>query len=360
LYDIPLFKKNMHAQGDILNILVVGPSWVGDMVMSQSLLLRLKADNPNCQIDVLAPNWCRSVLARMPQVNKAIEMPVGHGALKWKITKKLALSLIITDYQQSIILPNSLKSALVPWMAKIEKRTAWRGELRYGLVNDMRKLDKKAFPLMVQRYIALAETAKNSAVDLKPLLIPRLDVNLDQQRDLSSRFRLDETTENLIAFCPGAEFGPAKRWPHYHFAALASLLIKRGKQIVCLGSAKDSEAIQQIKDLLNQTEQQRFVDVSGQTSLTEAIDILAGCAAIVSNDSGLMHIGAAVNTPMVALYGPTSPDFTPPLGENSEVIRLIEGYIKLRRGKTELGYHQSMIDIQPEKVLERLQSLVII
>ena len=344
----------MLSGGHELNILVVGPSWVGDMVMSQSLLLRLKADNPECSIDVLAPDWCRPVLERMPEVNRAIAMPVGHGALQWGIRKEVAKKLSENNYDQSIILPNSLKSALVPWMAKIAKRTSWRGEMRYGLVNDMRKLDKTAFPLMVQRYIALAEVEKDSAEQLKPLLRPCLSVDIEQQQAVFEQFEL---RDDVIAFCPGAEFGPAKRWPHFHFAKLASLLIAQGKQIVCLGSAKDTVAIEQIKDLLSDEERIHFVDVSGKTSLTQAIDILAKASAIVSNDSGLMHIGAAVNTPMLALYGPTSPGFTPPLSDQAEVIRLIDGFIKVRKGDAEQGYHQSMIDIEPKLVFDKLQAM---
>jgi len=338
-----------------LNILVVGPSWVGDMVMSQSLLLRLKEDNPNSSIDVLAPDWCRPVLARMPQVNKAIAMPVGHGSLQWGVRKNVATSLQANNYQQSIVLPHSLKSALIPWMAKITKRTGWRGEMRYGLVNDMRTLDKQAFPLMVQQYIALAEEPKLSAEQLKPILNPQLDVDKVQQAAVLQEFSLLEDSRELVAFCPGAEFGPAKRWPHYHFANLAKMLIANNKKVVCLGSANDTLAISQIKEMLNDAELAQFVDVSGKTSLTQAIDLLAGSAVVVSNDSGLMHIAAAVNTPLIALYGPTSPDFTPPLSDNAQVIRLIDGYIKLRRGNTEEGYHQSMIDITPAMVFEHVQ-----
>lgn len=322
--------------------------------MSQSLLLRLKADNPECNIDVLAPDWCRPVLARMPQIRAAIAMPVGHGSLQWKVRKELAKTLRASNYDQAIILPNSLKSALVPWMAKIAKRIGWRGEMRYGLLNDMRKLDPKAFPLMVQRYIALAEPEQEHAGQLKPLLRPCLSVDLQQQQVICEQFAL---SDEVVAFCPGAEFGPAKRWPHFHFAKLASLLIASGRQIVCLGSAKDTAAIAQIKAMLNEAELSKFVDVSGQTSLTQAIDILAKARAIVSNDSGLMHIGAAVGTPLVALYGPTSPDFTPPLSDNCEVIRLIDGFIKARKGDAEQGYHQSMIDITPQLVFDKLQAM---
>lgn len=340
-----------------MKVLLVGPSWVGDMVMSQSLLMRLKANAPECTIDVLAPDWCRPVLARMPEVNQAIAMPVGHGSLQWSVRKQVAAQLQQNDYQQSIVLPNSLKSALIPWMAKIPKRTGWRGEMRYGLLNDMRPLDKQAFPLMVQQYIALGESPKASAEQLQPLLSPCLSVDLVQQQQVLSEFGVD-TEQPIIAFCPGAEFGPAKRWPHYHFADLAKRLIDQGRQVVCLGSAKDSVAIDEIKALLNEQQRASFNDLSGKTSLTQAIDILAKARVVVSNDSGLMHIAAAVGSPLIALYGPTSPDFTPPLSDSAEVIRLIDGYIKLRSANTEQGYHQSMIDIQPDYVFERMQALL--
>ncbi len=340
-----------------MKILLVGPSWVGDMVMSQSLLKRLKENNPQCEIDVLAPDWCRPVLARMPEVNQAIAMPVGHGSLQWKVRKQVAAGLQKNNYDQSIVLPNSLKSALIPWMAKIPRRTGWRGEMRYGLLNDMRPLDKQAFPLMVQQYIALGEGSKASADQLQPLLSPSLSVDIAQQQEILAQFNID-IDQPMIAFCPGAEFGPAKRWPHYHFAKLASMLIEQGRQVVCLGSAKDSVAIDEIKVLLSTQERESFIDVSGKTTLTQAIDILAKASVVVSNDSGLMHIAAAVGAPLIALYGPTSPNFTPPLSEKAEVIRLIEGYIKLRSANTEQGYHQSMMDIQPELVFDRMQALL--
>lgn len=340
-----------------MKVLLVGPSWVGDMVMSQSLLMRLKEDNPQCEIDVLAPDWCRPVLARMPQVNKAIAMPVGHGSLQWSVRKGVAEQLAKNNYQHSIVLPGSLKSALIPWMAKIPKRTGWRGEMRYGLINDMRTLDKKAFPLMVHQYIALAESPKSSAEQLKDILRPSLTVDQQQQQDILKQFNIS-TDQPMIAFCPGAEFGPAKRWPHYHFAELARMLIDQGRQVVCLGSANDSAAIDEIKALLTSEQLESFIDVSGKTTLTQAIDLLAYASLVVSNDSGLMHIAAAVGSPLLALYGPTSPDFTPPLSDKAEVIRLIDGYIKLRSANTEQGYHQSMMDIKPEYVFERMQLLL--
>ena len=336
-----------------MKTLIIGPSWVGDMLMSQSLYRHLKQQNPDREIDVLAPNWCRPVLARMPEINQAIEMPVGHGSLQWGLRKEIGQQLSQTNYEQAFILPNSLKSALIPWFAGIPKRTGWRGEMRYGLLNDLRRLDKAAFPLMVQRYVALAQEKGMPAMHKESILKPKLSIDHEQLSQTLNAFKLD--TQQAIAFCPGAEFGPAKRWPDYHYADLAKALIADGHQIWLFGSQKDQEVCQQITQQLTDEEQKRCHNLAGATSLPQAIDLIAHCQAAVSNDSGLMHIAAAVETPLVALYGPTSPGFTPPLSDKAEVIRLIEGFQKIRKGDGEQGYHQSMIDISPEMAYSALE-----
>jgi len=333
-----------------MKTLIIGPSWVGDMLMSQSLYKYLKLQNPEIEIDVLAPNWCRPVLARMPEVNQAIEMPIGHGSLQWGLRKQIGKALAKHGYEQALVLPNSLKSALIPWFASIPKRTGWRGEMRYGLLTDLRPLDKEAYPLMVQRYLGLADAPGTKAIPLEELPYPQLRVDEEEYQAALAQFEL--SADKAIAFCPGAEFGPAKRWPDYHYAALAKKLIADGYQIWLFGSEKDQPVCQQIQDQLTDTEQQRCHNLAGVTSLPQAIDLIAHCTAAVSNDSGLMHIAAAVNIPLVALYGPTSPGFTPPLSDKAEIIRLIEGYQKIRKGDADQGYHQSMIDITPELAYE--------
>ena len=322
--------------------------------MSQSLYRHLKQQNPEREIDVLAPDWCRAVLSRMPEVNSAIAMPVGHGSLQWKVRKELGKRLSTQGYEQALVLPNSLKSALIPWFAGIPTRTGWRGEMRYGLLNDIRPLDKQAFPLMVQRYVGLSQKAGSPAPELKDILPPQLHIDHEAQREALEQFNLD--AEGAIAFCPGAEFGPAKRWPDYHYAALAKLLITDGKKVWLFGSEKDKPACELIRSQLSAEEQKHCINLAGITSLTQAIDLIAACDAAVSNDSGLMHIAAAVNTPLIALYGPTSPGFTPPLSDQATIIRLIEGFHKIRKGDAEQGYHQSLIDITPEMAYSALQS----
>lgn len=344
-----------------MNILVIAPSWVGDMMMSHSLYQQLKTNYPNAQIDVMAPDWCRPLLARMPEVRKAISMPIGHGAFRLCERYKLGKNLQ-NQYDLAIVLPNSLKSAFIPFFAKIKQRRGWKGEMRYGFLNDLRA-NKTDYPKMVQRYVALAfEKGQIPTAEQLPLLKPYLKVEATQieqtKQHFAKQFALAENRP-AIGFCPGAEFGPAKRYPHYHYAKVAEKLIEQGYSVRLFGSKKDEAVGEEIRALLPETQQRYCLNLAGQTDLNQAVDLIADCVAIVSNDSGLMHIAAALNRPLVALYGPTSPDYTPPLSDKAVIIRLIEGgLIKIRKGESAEGYHQSLIDIQPARVLAELDGLL--
>ncbi|AHG72497.1 ADP-heptose--LPS heptosyltransferase 2 [Mannheimia sp. USDA-ARS-USMARC-1261] len=344
-----------------MNILVIGPSWVGDMMMSHSLYQQLKVQYPNCQIDVMAPDWCRPLLARMPEVRKAISMPIGHGSFRLCERYQLGKSLR-NQYDMAIVLPNSLKSAFIPFFAKIATRRGWKGESRYFFLNDLRS-NKNDYPMMVQRYVALAfEQGAIPHAEQLPIAYPYLKTDSQEIEQTKAKFEKQLSyAENrpAIGFCPGAEFGPAKRWPHYHYAALAKMLIEQGYSVRLFGSKKDEEAGEQIRLSLPENLQRYCLNLAGQTDLNQAVDLIADCQAVVSNDSGLMHIAAALNKPLVALYGPTSPQYTPPLAKNAVIIRLIEGgLIKIRKGDGAEGYHQSLIDIEPQMVIGKLQALL--
>ncbi|MDO4698065.1 MAG: lipopolysaccharide heptosyltransferase II [Pasteurellaceae bacterium] len=344
-----------------MNILVISPSWVGDMMMSHALYQQLKINYPQCEIDVMAPDWCRPLLARMPEVRKAISMPIGHGAFALGERYQLGKNLR-NQYDLAIVLPNSLKSAFIPLFAKIPHRRGWKGEMRYGFLNDLRA-NKNDYPLMVQRYLVLAydKNAIPTATQL-PVLYPYLTVSanaIEQTKSLFAKQFAYAENRPAIGFCPGAEFGPAKRYPHYHYATVAEKLIEQGYAIRLFGSKKDEPVGEQIRTALPEPLQRYCLNLAGQTDLNQAVDLIADCVAVVSNDSGLMHIAAALNKPLVALYGPTSPQYTPPLSDNAIIIRLIEGgLIKIRKGDAEEGYHQSLIDIAPELVLEKLAVLL--
>lgn len=300
-------------------ILVVGPSWVGDMVMSQALYRELKRQHPNCEIDVLAPAASRALLARMPEVRRAIDIPLGHGAVGIGERRRLGHSLRAQKYDQAILLPNSLKSALVPFFADIPQRTGWRGEMRYVLLNDIRILDESAYPLMVQQFVALG--LPKGAPPPQQWLNPQLDVDTANRDSAVEKCALT-VKRPAIGLCPGAEFGPAKRWPETHFAALAQHFAARGYDIWLFGGPKDRPVCEQIIALLPQQLQAQCHMLAGKTSLLDAIDLLSLADCVVSNDSGLMHVAAALGRNVVVVYGSTSPKFTPPLSDSVRILQI--------------------------------------
>ncbi|MDO8826445.1 lipopolysaccharide heptosyltransferase II [Methylophaga sp.] len=331
------------------DILIIGPSWVGDMVMAQSLFAALKQRYPYANIDVLAPEWTRPLLARMPEIREAISMPVTHGVFGWKQRRQIGLSLRHKNYDQSIVLPNSWKSALIPWFANIPQRTGWLGEMRYGLLNDPRKLNKQNLPLMVQRFVALAHPASKSHI-APDYLPPRMIAEA-----ISSELNPPKSAEQKrLVLCPGAEFGPAKQWPTTHYAALGELLTQQGWQVLIMGSKADAAVGEQI--VAGITDKHNVINLCGKTQLGEAIDLIATADQVVSNDSGLMHIAAALNKPLVAIYGPTSPAFTPPLSDNARLVQIAIECSPCFQRTCPLGHHKCMQDILPEQIVMQLQS----
>ncbi|VAX05530.1 ADP-heptose--lipooligosaccharide heptosyltransferase II [hydrothermal vent metagenome] len=295
---------------------MVGPSWVGDMVMAQSLLITLKQHNPDCCIDVLAPGWSKPLLERMPEVANAINMSVGHGQLDLGARWKLGRELGKRGYSQAILLPNSMKSALVPFWADIPKRTGWVGEMRYGLLNDVRKLDKSHFTMTVQRFVALAFPREEQAIPEIPT--PKLQIDQAIAEQAMQDLGLGVKQRPVLALCPGAEYGPAKRWPEAHYAGLAAKMVDHDWDVWLFGSAKDQPVCAEILESVGE----HGIDLSGRTSLAQAVDLLSQADAVVSNDSGLMHVAAALDRPLVAIYGSSDPGFTPPLNSRSRVLSL--------------------------------------
>ena len=303
-----------------MKILIIGPSWVGDMVMSQSLYTTLKQQYPEAIIDVLAPVWCKPILERMPEINQAIEMPLGHGAVDLKTRWQLGHKLKTNHYTHAYILPNSAKSALIPLFAGIKNRIGWKGEFRYGLLTDLRP-DKKIFQYMVERYVALAYNHNKMKNNVTIEQCPRPQLSINQKNQQQLRQTLQLTSERVVVgLCPGAEFGPSKRWPPSYYAEVAKYLIEQGKQIWLFGSTKDQDVTQEIYQSLSSEQQQHCQNLAGKTSLIDAVDLLAACDTVICNDSGLMHVAAAVGCHIVAIYGSTSPKYTPPLTKKLTLV----------------------------------------
>jgi heptosyltransferase-2 len=335
-------------------ILIVGPSWVGDMVMAQTLFILLKRKYPDCLIDVLAPRWSEPLLARMPEVYRSVVMPIGHGELAIGKRLELGRGLAKQGYDQAILLPNSIKSALIPFFADIPVRTGWRGEMRFWLVNDIRLLIKTRYPLMIERFAALAFPPN---ADLpKDLPRPRLEVIPEQVQHLAQGKCLHDTP--FLALCPGAEFGPAKRWPEEHYAGVAKHYLAKGWKVVLFGSAKDQPVGEAIRQHLADDQQRNCLNLCGTTSLAEAIDLMSLATAVVSNDSGLMHIAAALNRPLAVVYGSTSPEFTPPLSDKVVIERLGLDCSPCFKRECPLEHLNCLKQLEPQRVIDGLEKLL--
>lgn len=327
--------------------LIVGPSWVGDMVMAQSLIISLKQREPTLPIDVIAPRWSVPIVQRMDEVRDAIPLPVAHGEVGWGKRRALGKSLRCKDYQQAIVLPRSLKSALVPWFVKVPKRTGYRGEWRNGALNDLRTVDKERTPTPAMRWLALGY-APGSPLPPQPPF-PHLRPDADNQQRLIEELDLD-TGQPVIALVPGAEHGNAKCWPASYFAEVARRLTDSGVRVWLMGSPKEEE----LADRINSEAQGVATNLCGRTSLPDAVDLLAKAHAVVSNDSGLMHVAASVGSFVVALYGSSTPAYTPPLTDRCRILYLNLECSPCFAQDCPLGHHNCLRQIMPDQVMNAL------
>ena len=332
-------------------ILIIAPSWVGDAVMAQPLLRRLRERYPDAVIDAFAPAWVAPVLERMPEIRRVVINPLAHGELSLKLRWRLGRALRLDHYDHAIILPNSLKSALIPFFAGIALRTGFKGEMRFGLLNDVRQLDKQALPLMVERFSSLAEHP--GAPLPRPIDHPRLTTDQDRLPGILAKLGLFPK-KKVVAFCVGAEYGPAKRWPAPHFAELARMLADAGHDIWLLGSGKDMAIGAEIERSSDGTAH----NLCGQTDLTEAIDLLAAASLAVVNDSGLMHIAAALDKPMIALFGSSSPGFTPPLSDQARIVSLNLPCSPCFKRVCPLGHFDCMMKLTPQRVFDEAAAML--
>lgn len=329
--------------------LVVAPSWIGDTILMQPLLARLHAQGAT--IHVLAPAWSAPLLSRMPEVAKVIVNPFGHGEFNLAARRRLGRDLAAEAYGQALVLPNSWKSALVPFFAGIRRRTGYTGEARVGLINDRRHLDKSALPLLAERYAALAEP--EGAALPRPLPLPHLTSTPAQQASARDALGLPRTATPFI-FCPGAEYGPAKRWPTRHYAELARRLASADSPVWLVGSAKDAPVGEEIAGLAEGA----ALDLCGRTNLEQAVDLIADARLVVSNDSGLMHVAAALGRPLAALFGSSSPAYTPPMSSRARIVSLGVECSPCFKRVCPLGHLKCLEDLLPEQVLENTRSLL--
>jgi len=332
-------------------ILIVAPNWIGDALLAQPLFARLHRKLPGVVVDALAPPWTAPVLRRMPEIAEVIQAPFAHGELKLRARWRLGRDLRTRRYDNAIVLPNTFKSALIPFFADIPLRIGFVGEARYGLLNIVHRLDEKKLPLMAERYLLLAE--KPGDTPLRPL--PEAKLRVDEANRSAALARLRLSLEKPVAaFCPGAEYGPAKRWPPRHFGELARRLAAQGRAVWLFGSDKDRA----IGDEIAASSEGTAVNLCGRTDLAGAIDLLSLAEVVVTNDSGLMHVAAGVGRPVVALYGSSSPEHTPPLAARARLVSTGIECSPCYARACPLGHFKCMNEMTPERVLHEIQALV--
>ena len=359
-----------------MRILVVAPSWIGDTIMAQPLLARLRAAHPTARIDVFAPPWVAPVLSRMAEVDSVLDNPFAHGQFRWRARRALARGLkaqtplwrrsattVVSthaeggDFDLAYVLPNSWKSALVPFFADVPRRVGYQGEARWGLLTERHRLDTQRHPRLVQRYAALA-----GPLDATPLPDPHIAATPAQQAATRAALGLPADAAPVV-FCPGAEFGPAKRWPEAHYAALAQhVAASRGAAsaddeappVWLIGSKKDAPVGEAIAQLAGGA----ALNLCGRSSLDQAVDLIAGARAAVCNDSGLMHVAAALGVPLVALFGSSSPDYTPPLSPRARIVSRRLACSPCFKRECPLGHFDCLQGLPPATVADALDSLV--
>lgn len=315
----------------------------------QPLLSRLHERHPELHLDVLASAWSAPLLARMPEVAAVIDSPFRHGEFNLAGRLRLGRRLAAAGYDEAIVLPNSWKSALVPFFAGIPVRTGYHGESRYGLLTRRHRLNRERHPRLADRYAQLA--AAPGEDNPAPLRQPHLNADAAAQRATRELLGLPLDAQPVV-FCPGAEFGPAKRWPAPHFAALATALARPGEPVWLVGAAKDAA----VGDEIAQLAPGAALNLCGRTTLDQAIDLLAGARQVVCNDSGLMHVAAALDRPLVAVFGSSSFDYTPPMSAAAQVVSLRLDCSPCFKRECPLGHLRCLNDLMPERVLAALRA----
>lgn len=326
--------------------LVIGPAWIGDMVLAHSLFQRLKADAPGRRLAVAAPPWTLPLLRFMPEVDRAIALPFAHGDLKLLERRRIGHDLAGAGFDRAIVLPNSFKSALVPYFAGIPQRIGYAGEGRSVLLTDARKLDKLALPRTVDRFVALGGTGAPPP--------PRLTLPPGAVDDALATLGLARPKQKLLALCPGAEYGEAKRWPAAHFGAVARDHLAKGGYVWLFGGPGDRAIAQDVADAAPGA-----IVLAGRTDLAQAVALLSLADAVATNDSGLMHVAAALGRRVVAIYGSSSPDMTPPLppagAPAARTLSLALACSPCYERRCPLGHLNCLKQLEPARVIAALE-----
>ncbi|CAM8378946.1 lipopolysaccharide heptosyltransferase II [Candidatus Methylopumilus universalis] len=324
-------------------ILIIGPSWLGDMVIAQKLFKVIKDIYPDSELHVASPAWTMPLVTRMPEVSKSISLPFSHGELNILKRYQIAKTLKLEGYSQAIVLPNSFKSALIPFFAGISKRTGFLGEVRFALINDRIKKDPLLYRT-VDQFLALAPKSKSTKVSLSTYLISKPSQG---KKLLPGKL---SGSDKVLGIAPGAEYGESKRWPIEYFADVANEAIQKGWVVISLGSTHD----QDLGKTLDRLTKNKVINLIGKTKLEEVIDVMSLCQKFLSNDSGLMHVAASLNIKQVAIFGSSDPKKTPPLSRHAKLAYLDLSCSPCFERICPLQHTNCLKNIKPSEIIKKL------
>jgi heptosyltransferase-2 len=322
-------------------ILIIAPAWIGDLVMSSVLIKALK-NNQNNSIDILVNSNLISLANLIPGIRKVIASETEHGKLSLIYRIKKGLSLRSEQYNECYILTNSFKSAIIPLIARIKKRISYLGEYRYGLINIIKQPIERNLG-MVNRYLNLIDQKYSDVAN------PVFNINTNKE-SVFNKFKFEG---KYIVFCPDAEYGPAKRWPTDKWLDLATELSQHYKVIIV---GLDISISEEFKPL----ESDKIINLIGKTNLVEVMKIIALSEGVISNDSGLMHVSASLDKKIIALYGSSSPTYTPPLisKEKREIIYKNLDCSPCFKRVCPLGHTKCLNDIKVDEIKESVTRLL--
>ena len=321
-------------------ILIIAPAWIGDLVMSAVLIKALK-NNQNNSIDILVNSNLLSLANLIPGIRKVIISETEHGKLSLIYRIKKGLSLRSEQYDECYILTNSFKSAIIPLIARIKKRISYLGEHRYGLVNIIKQPIERNLG-MVNRYLNLIDQKYSDKAN------PVFNIKTIKELVIN-KFKFEG---KYIVFCPDAEYGPAKRWPTDKWLDLATELSQHYKVIIV---GLDISISEEFKPL----ESEKIINLIGKTNLVEVMKIIALSEGVISNDSGLMHVSASLDKKIIALYGSSSPTYTPPLisKEKRDIIYKNLDCSPCFKRVCPLGHTKCLNDIKVDEIKESVTRL---
>ena len=321
-------------------ILIIAPAWIGDLIVSASFIKALN-NNQNNSIDILVNSNLSNIANVIPGIRKVISSETEHGRLSLIYRIKKGLSLRSEQYDECYILTNSYKSAIIPLIAGIKKRISYLGEFRYGLINIIKQPIERNIG-MVNRYLHLIDQKYTDEIN------PVLDIKTNKQL-IFNKFKFDG---EYIVFCPDAEYGPAKRWPANKWLKLATDLSQLHKVIIVGLDISISDAFRPV-------ESDKIINLIGKTNLVEVMEIIASSEGVISNDSGLMHVSVALDKKIIALYGSSSPTYTPPLisKEKREIIYKDLDCSPCFKRVCPLGHTKCLNDIKVSEVKESATKL---